>query len=155
MGACLALPLALREDTTCVSKALESFMNAAVLFEDWKISFDCGTELTPSFEKYYPNHHPQIAVHNVAVLKLLLERLMADTSFGARSSAPASIIESLDEIKEKAKEIASGVSRVVGEDSTVVEQLVEAMHTCKMMREQVLKEADSPVRRMTTLSEEE
>ena len=48
-----------------------------------------------------------------------------------------------DEIKEKAKELASGVSRVVGEDSTVVEQLVEAMHTCKMMREQVLKEADS------------
>lgn len=125
-------------------KALESFMNAAVLFEDWKIAFDCGTELTPSFEKYYPNHHPQIAVHNVAVLKLLLERLMADTyAVGARLSAPASIIESLDEIKEKAKELASGVSRVVGEDSTVVEQLVEAMHTCKMMREQVLKEADS------------
>ena len=119
-------------------------MNAAVLFEDWKIAFDCGTELTPSFEKYYPNHHPQIAVHNVAVLKLLLERLMADTfAVGARLSAPASIIESLDEIKEKAKELASGVSRVVGEDSTVVEQLVEAMHTCKMMREQVLKEADS------------
>ena len=125
-------------------KALESFMNAAVLFEDWKIAFDCGTELTPSFEKYYPNHHPQIAVHNVAVLKLLLERLMADTyAVGARLSAPANIIESLDEIKEKAKELASGVSRVVGEDSTVVEQLVEAMHTCKMMREQVLKEADS------------
>ena len=125
-------------------KALESFMNAAVLFEDWKIAFDCGTELTPSFEKYYPNHHPQIAVHNVAVLKLLLERLMADTyAVGARWSEPSSIIESLDEIKEKAKELASGVSRVVGEDSTVVEQLVEAMHTCKMMREQVLKEADS------------
>jgi len=125
-------------------KALESFMNAAILFEDWKIAFDCGTELTPSFEKCYPNHHPQIAVHNVAVLKLLLERLMADTyAVGARWSAPASVIESLDEIKEKAKELASGVSRVVGEDSTVVEQLVEAMHTCKIMREQVLKEADS------------
>ena len=125
-------------------KAVESFMNAAVLFEDWKIAFDCGTELKPSFEKCYPNHHPQIAVHNVAVLKLLLERLMADTyAVGARSSAPSSIIESLEEIKEKAKELASGVSRVVGEDSTVVEQLVEAMHTCKIMREQVLNEADS------------
>jgi len=59
-------------------KALESFMNAAVLFSEWQVALDRGLELTPSFEKYYPNphFHPQVAVHNVSVIKLSLECLM-------------------------------------------------------------------------------
>ena len=64
-----------------------------------------------------------------------------------------SMIENIEEINEKAKKIASEISQVVGEDSTVVAQLVEAMHTCETMREQLLAQELSGVDE--TLSEEE
>ena len=132
-------------------KALESFMNAAVLFSEWQVALDRGLELTSSFEKYYPHphFHPQVAVHNVSVIKLSLECLMMSMMDTVKAE---SMIENIEEINEKAKKIASEISQVVGEDSTVVAQLVEAMHTCEKMREQLLAQELSGVDE--TLSEE-
>lgn len=137
--------------------ALETFMNAAVLFSGWSLALECGKELTPTFEKYYPHFrfHPQVAAHNVAVIKLTLENLMMIMGSEMTPVEIARIVDDLEEIKDQAKEIASNVSRVVGEDSTIVEQLVEAMHTSEKMQEQLLAPVEENDVVDETLSEAE
>ena len=138
-------------------KALETFMNAAVLFSGWSLALECGKELTPTFEKYYPHFrfHPQVAAHNVAVIKLTLENLMMIMGSEMTPVEIARIVDDLEGMNGQAKEIASNVSRVVGEDSTIVEQLVEAMHTSEKMQEQLLAPVEENDVVDETLSEAE
>ena len=138
-------------------KALETFMNAAVLFSGWSLALECGKELTPTFEKYYPHFrfHPQVAAHNVAVIKLTLENLMMIMGSEMMPVEIARIVDDLEGMNGQAKEIASNVSRVVGEDSTIVEQLVEAMHTSEKMQEQLLAPVEENDVVDETLSEAE
>ena len=132
-------------------------MNAAVLFSGWSLALECGKELTPTFEKYYPHFrfHPQVAAHNVAVIKLTLENLMMIMGSEMTPVEIARIVDDLEGMNGQAKEIASNVSRVVGEDSTIVEQLVEAMHTSEKMQEQLLAPVEENDVVDETLSEAE
>ena len=112
-------------------KALEKFMNSAVVFENWSLALELANALTPWYREHYPHsyRHPQFALHATTVIKLKLEILMNDRNKFDSSA----FVEKLEKIKEDAKAIAAEVSKVVGEDSQIVEALVKAMATSERM----------------------